>query len=74
LYQTKSIQNARKAKGSYEAHFNDKSNNATTLGKIPEEVQMPNLTVIHYMDIENMIIEYYSNDVFGTLTRLPLSP
>jgi hypothetical protein len=35
------------------------------LGKIPEEVEMPNLTVIYYMDMKNMTIEYNSNDVFG---------
>jgi hypothetical protein len=29
--------------------------------------------VTDYIDMENMIIEYNSNDVFGTLTRLPLS-
>jgi hypothetical protein len=44
------------------------------LENIPEEVEMPNLMVVDYMDMENMIIEYNSNDVFGTLTRLPLSP
>jgi hypothetical protein len=29
--------------------------------------------VTDYIDMENMIIEYNSNDVFETLTRLPLS-
>jgi hypothetical protein len=72
LYQ-KSLQDARKAKGSHEAHFNDKSNKATTSGKITEEVEIPNLTVENYMDMENTIVEYNSNDVFGTLTRIPLS-
>jgi hypothetical protein len=43
------------------------------LKKIPEEVEMPNLTVADYIDMENTIIEYYSNDVFGTLIRLHLS-
>jgi hypothetical protein len=64
---------SRKAKRSYEVYFNDKSNEATTLGKIPEEVEMPNLTVTDYIDMENTIIKYYSNDVFGTLIRLHLS-
>jgi hypothetical protein len=44
------------------------------LGKISEEIEMSNLTVTYYIDMENKIIEYNSNDVFGTLTRLPLSP
>jgi hypothetical protein len=35
---------------------------------------MPNLMVAYYMDMEKMIIEYNLNDVFGTLSRLPLSP
>jgi hypothetical protein len=72
LYQ-KSLNNIGKAKGSYEAHFNDKSNEATTSGEILEKVEMPNLTVADYIDMENMIIKYYLNDVFGTLTRLHLS-
>jgi hypothetical protein len=33
---------------------------------------MPNLTVSDYIDMENTVIEYYSNDVFGTLTRFHL--
>jgi hypothetical protein len=32
---------------------------------------MSNLAVADYIDMENMIIEYNSNDVLGTLTRLP---
>jgi hypothetical protein len=63
-----------KAKWSYEAHFNTESNEATISGKIPEEVDMSNLTVGDYMDMENTIIEYNSNDVFVILTRLPLYP
>jgi hypothetical protein len=73
LYQ-KSLQDARKAKGSYEAHFNDKSNEATNLREVLEEVKMPKLMVIDYIDMENTIFKYSSNDLFGTLTRLPLSP
>jgi hypothetical protein len=73
LYQ-KFLKNVRKVKRSYETYFNDKSNEVTTSGKIPEEVDMPNLTVADYMDMENTIIEYNLNDVFGTLPRLPLSP
>jgi hypothetical protein len=43
------------------------------LGNIHEKVDMPNLTVADYIDMENTIIEYNSNDVFETLTRLHLS-
>jgi hypothetical protein len=73
LYQ-KFLKNVGKVKRSYETYFNDKSNEVTTSGKIPEEVDMPNLTVADYMDMENTIIEYNLNDVFGTLPRLPLYP
>jgi hypothetical protein len=41
----------QKTKISYEAYFNDKSNDATTLGKIPEKVEMSNLTVADYIDM-----------------------
>jgi hypothetical protein len=34
---------------------------------------MPNLTVADYMDMENTMVEYNLDDVFGTLSRLPLS-
>jgi hypothetical protein len=73
LYQ-KSLKDVGKAKRSYETYFNNKSNEATTLGKIFEEVEIPNLMVTDYMDMENTIVEYNSNDVLGTLPRLPLSP
>jgi hypothetical protein len=73
LYQ-KSLNNTKKAKGSYETHFNDKSNEAIASRKIPEKVEMSNLMIVDYLDMENTIIEYYSNDVLRTLTRLPLSP
>jgi hypothetical protein len=70
----KSLKDIEKAKGSYEVHFNVESIEATTSGKIPVEVDMPNLTVVDYIDMENTIIEYNLNDAFGTLTRIPLSP
>jgi hypothetical protein len=38
------LQDAGKAKESYETHFNDESNEATTSDKIPEEVEMSNQT------------------------------
>jgi hypothetical protein len=64
LYQ-KSLKEVRKAKGSYQAHFNATSNEATTSGKCPDEDAKTNLTVKYYIDRENMIIEYDSNGVFG---------
>jgi hypothetical protein len=72
LYQ-KFLTDTGKAKRTYETYFNDKSNEATTLEKITDEVEMPNLMITYDMDMENMIIKYNSNDVFRTLTRLPLS-
>jgi hypothetical protein len=57
LYQ-KSLKEAEKAKGSYEAHFNATSNEATTSGKRPGEGLKPSLTVDDYIDGENMIVEY----------------
>jgi hypothetical protein len=63
LYQ-KSLKEARKAKGSFEAHFNAASNKATTLDKSPDEAGKPSLMIDDYVDRETMIIEYNSNDVF----------
>jgi hypothetical protein len=73
LYQ-KSLKDVEKAKRSYEAYFNNKTNETTTSGKILKEVEISNLTIADYMDMENTIIKYNSNDVFGTLHRLPLFP
>jgi hypothetical protein len=64
LYQ-KSLKEDGKAKGSYEAHFNAASDEATTSAKHPDEATKPSLTIDDYIDGENMIIEYNSNDVFG---------
>jgi hypothetical protein len=61
----KSLKEAGKAKGPYEAHFNAASNEATTSGKHPDEVAKPSLTIKNYIDGENMIIEYNLNDMFG---------
>jgi hypothetical protein len=61
----KFLKEAGKAKGSYEAHFNAASDEATTSGKHPDEAAKPNLTVEDYIDRENVIIEYNLNDVFG---------
>jgi hypothetical protein len=40
---------------------------ATTLGTIPSNPEMPKLTDNDDMDIENMIMKYNFNDVFGDL-------
>jgi hypothetical protein len=69
----KSLKDPEKAKGSYETPFNNKSNEATTSGKIHEKIEMPNLMVADYIDMKNTIVEYNSDDVFGTLIRLHLS-
>jgi hypothetical protein len=61
----KSRKEAGKAKGSYEAHFNATSDEATTSSKCPDEAAKTSLIVKDYIDGENMIIEYNSNDVFG---------
>jgi hypothetical protein len=63
LYQ-KSLKEVGKTKGSFEAHFNNASNEATTLGKHPDEAAKPSFTVEDYINRENMIIEYNLNDVF----------
>jgi hypothetical protein len=66
LYQ-KSLKEVRKAKGSFEAHFNAASDEATTSGKIPDEAEKSSLMIKDYIDGENMIIEYNRNDMFGDL-------
>jgi hypothetical protein len=66
LYQ-KSLKEAGKAKESYEAHFNVASDEATTSGMHPDEAAKPSLMIEDYIDRENMIIEYNSNDMFGDL-------
>jgi hypothetical protein len=63
LYQ-KSLKEAGKGKGSYEAHFNAASDEATTSGKCPDEPTKTSLMTNDYIDGENMIIEYNLNDVF----------
>jgi hypothetical protein len=64
LYQ-KSLKEARKAKGSNEAHFNAASVEAITSGKHPDEAAKPSLSTDDYINGENMIVEYNSNDMFG---------
>jgi hypothetical protein len=66
LYQ-KSLKESNNNKISYEAHFNDTTKEASTSETIPSNHEMPNVTGTDDMDMENMIVEYYSNDVFGDL-------
>jgi hypothetical protein len=72
LYQ-KSLKEVKKAKGSFEAHFNAASDEATTSGKIPDEAEKPSLMVEDYIDRENMIMECNPNNVFGDQDMLHLS-
>jgi hypothetical protein len=71
LYQ-KSLKEAEKAKESYEAHFNATSDEATTSGKRTNEAEKPSPSNDDYIDGENMIVEYNSNDMFGDQEKTPL--
>jgi hypothetical protein len=66
LYQ-RSLKAYNNAKRSYEAHFNDETKEATTSEIIPSNPEMPKLIDNDNMDMENTIVEYNSNDVFGYL-------
>jgi hypothetical protein len=61
----KSLKEAGKTIGSYEAHFNAASDEATTSGMPPDEATKPSPMTDDDIDGENMIIEYNSNDMFG---------
>jgi hypothetical protein len=61
----KSLKEAGKAKGSYEAHFNATSDEATTSSKRPDDTAKSSPSTDDYIDGENMIIEYNSNNMFG---------
>jgi hypothetical protein len=63
----KSLKESNNNKISYEAHFNDRTKEASTLGTIPSNPEMPKVTDTDDMDMENTIVEYHSNDVFGDL-------
>jgi hypothetical protein len=65
LYQ-KSIKKANGVKRSYEAHFNDVSKEATTSGT-KEDPKIPRMMYKEDMDLENTIVKYNSNGVFGDL-------
>jgi hypothetical protein len=66
LYQ-RFLKESNNNKRSYEAHFNDETKEATTSGTTPSNPEMPKLMDNDDMDMENMIVEYNSHDVFGDL-------
>jgi predicted nucleotidyltransferase len=66
LYQ-RSLKESNNNKRSYEAQFNDVTKEATTSRIIPSNPKMPKLTDNDDMDMENTILEYKYNDVFGDL-------
>jgi hypothetical protein len=74
LYQ-KSLGKDKKAHGSgsgYEAHFSiptDSKFEAGCLSKDPQNLSTnkPTLTADDYMDSDNPMVEYASNDMFGDL-------
>jgi hypothetical protein len=70
LYQ-KSLKGVGKAKGLYEAHFNIVSDEAMTSSKRPDEAAKSSPSTDDYIDGENMIIEYNSNDMFGDQEYAP---
>jgi hypothetical protein len=66
LYQ-KSLKESNNNKRSYEPHFNDMTKEASSSGTIPSNPKIPKETDHDDMDMENTIVEYHSNDVFGDL-------
>jgi hypothetical protein len=74
LYQ-KSLGKDKKAQGSgsgCEAHFSIPINSMFQTGCLSKDLQNPSndeptLTVDHYMDSDNTMVEYNSNDMFGDL-------
>jgi hypothetical protein len=66
LYQ-KSLKETNGAKRSYEAHLNDVSKSATTSTTKTEDPKTLRMTDNVDMNLENIIIEYNSNDVFRDL-------
>jgi hypothetical protein len=73
LYQ-KSLKEINRAKRSYKSHFNDVSKEATTSKTKVKDHKIPRMTDKEDMDLENTIVEYISNDVFGDLNWGHLSP
>jgi hypothetical protein len=72
LYQ-KFLKESNNNKRSYEAHFNNMTKKATTSGTMLSNLKMPKLMDNDDMDMESMIMEYNSNDVFGDLKWVRLS-
>jgi hypothetical protein len=70
LYQ-KSLKETGKTKGLYEVHFNAAFDEATTSAKRPDEAAKPSLSTDDYIDGENLIVEYNSNDMFGDQEQAP---
>jgi hypothetical protein len=66
LYQ-KSPKKSNNNKRSYETHFNDMTKEASTSGTIPSNLEMIKLIDTDDMDMENMIVKYNSNDMYGDL-------
>jgi hypothetical protein len=66
LYQ-RSLKESNNNKRSYEAYFNDETKEATTSVTIPSNPEKTKLTDNDDLDMENTIMEYNSNDVFGDL-------
>jgi hypothetical protein len=74
LYQ-KSLGKDKKAQGSgsgYEAHFFISTNSMFEVGCLSKDPQNPStdeptLTIDDYMDSDNTMVEYLSNDMFGDL-------
>jgi hypothetical protein len=66
LYQ-KSLKEVNEAKRLYKTHFNDVSKVATTLETKVEDPKIPRMMNKEDMDLENTIVKYNSNDVFGYL-------
>jgi hypothetical protein len=63
----RSLKESNNAKISYEAHFSDETKEATTSGTISSSPKISKMTDNDDMDMENTIVEYNSNDVFGEL-------
>jgi hypothetical protein len=66
-YTKKFLKESNNNKRSYETHFNNMTKEASTSGTLPSNPEMPKLMDNDNMDIENTIVEYHSNDVYGDL-------
>jgi hypothetical protein len=66
-YTKKILNESNNNKRLYEAHFNDMTKEASTSETIPSNPEMPKMTDTDNMDMENTIVEYHFNDVFGDL-------